>query len=71
MPGAHGRDPYVQKQREMLDSKVHLIEIDLLRAGVHTTAVSFDAALAAVRKGEQVLSSVVREGPQGQRAVIA
>ena len=31
----------------------------------------FDAALAAVRNGEQVLSSVVREGPQGQPEVIA
>jgi transposase len=31
----------------------------------------FDAALAAVRKGEQVLSSVVREGPNGQLEVIA
>src|SRR5215468_1934807 len=30
-----------------------------------------DAALAAVRKGAQVLSSVVREGPQGQPEVIA
>src|SRR5215471_9456471 len=31
----------------------------------------FDAALAAVGKGERVLSSVVREGPQGQPEVIA
>ena len=31
----------------------------------------FDAALAAVGKGECVLSSVVREGPQGQPEVIA
>src|SRR5499433_996270 len=31
----------------------------------------FDAALAAVGKGEGVLSSVVREGPQGQPEVIA
>jgi hypothetical protein len=38
-PGEHGRDLYVRKQREILDSKVHLVEIDLLRAGEHTTAV--------------------------------
>jgi hypothetical protein len=38
-PGAHGRDLYLRKQREILDSKVHLVEIDLLRGGEHTTAV--------------------------------
>lgn len=38
-PGEHGRDLYLQKQREILDSKIHLVEIDLLRAGQHTTAV--------------------------------
>ena len=38
-PGEHGRDLYLRKQREILDSKVHLVEIDLLRAGEHTTAV--------------------------------
>jgi hypothetical protein len=38
-PGEHGRDLYVRKQREVLDSKVKLVEIDLLRAGLHTTAV--------------------------------
>jgi len=34
-----GRAPYLKKQREMLASQVHLIEIDLLRGGRHTTAV--------------------------------
>jgi hypothetical protein len=38
-PGEHGRDLYLRKQREILDSKVHLVEIDLLRGGEHTTAV--------------------------------
>jgi len=41
-PGEHGRDLYLRKQREVLDSKVHLVEIDLLRAGEHTTAVPRD-----------------------------
>jgi hypothetical protein len=45
-PGTHGRGPYVEKQREILDSKVHLVEIDLLRSGTHTTAVALDAAIA-------------------------
>ena len=38
-PGEHGRDLYVKKQLELLDSKVHLVEIDLLRGGEHTTTV--------------------------------
>jgi hypothetical protein len=38
-PGAHGRAPYLQKQQEVLSSQVHLVEIDLLRSGVHSTAV--------------------------------
>jgi hypothetical protein len=44
-PGEHGRDLYLRKQREMLGSRVHLVEIDLLRAGEHTTAVPLDRAL--------------------------
>jgi hypothetical protein len=39
IPGEHGRDLYQRKQQEILDSKVHLVEIDLLRGGIHTTAV--------------------------------
>ena len=38
---------------------------------VQRDAGAFDAALAAVRKGEQVLRAVVREGPHGPLAVIA
>jgi hypothetical protein len=45
-PGDHGRDLYLQKQREVLASAVHLVEIDLLRGGTHTTAVPRDAAIA-------------------------
>ncbi len=41
-PGEHGRDLYLRRQREILSSKVHLLEIDLLRAGQHTTAVPKD-----------------------------
>lgn len=43
-PGEHGRDLYLQKQDETLNSKVHLVEIDLLRGGMHTTAVPLDSA---------------------------
>jgi hypothetical protein len=45
-PGAHGRDLYVQKQQELLNSRVHLVEIDLLRGGDHTTAVPLHEAVA-------------------------
>jgi hypothetical protein len=44
--GDQGRDLYKRKQREVLKSKTHLVEIDLLRAGEHTTAVPLDWALA-------------------------
>jgi hypothetical protein len=44
-PGEQGRELYRRKQREVLDSKVHLVEIDLLRGGEHTTAVSRDRLL--------------------------
>ncbi len=38
-PGKHGRDLYLQKQEEMLNKQVNLVEIDFLRGGRHTTAV--------------------------------
>jgi hypothetical protein len=38
-PGEHGRQLYLRKQGEVLDSRIHLVEIDLLRGGQHTTAV--------------------------------
>jgi hypothetical protein len=40
-PG-NGRDLYLEKQEELLGSKTHFIEIDLLRAGQHTVAVPPD-----------------------------
>jgi hypothetical protein len=43
--GNTGREKYLEKQREVLASQVHLIEIDLLRAGSHATAVSRELAV--------------------------
>jgi hypothetical protein len=43
--GSVGRREYLQKQREMLDGDVNLVEIDLLRGGAHTTSVSLAKAL--------------------------
>ncbi len=40
--GEHGRSLYLQKQKELLDAKTHLLEIDLLRKGLHSTAVPRD-----------------------------
>ena len=45
-PGDHGRNLYVAKQQETLLSPAHLIEIDLLRAGTHATAVPIELARA-------------------------
>jgi len=43
--GNTGREKYLEKQREVLASQVHLIEIDLLTAGTHATAVPRDLAI--------------------------
>jgi hypothetical protein len=40
--GEQGRDLYLRKQAELLQSKTHLLEMDFLRAGLHTTAVPRD-----------------------------
>jgi hypothetical protein len=40
--GDQGRELYLQKQDEILTSKVNLIEIDLLRSGRHTTSVPLE-----------------------------
>jgi hypothetical protein len=48
-PGDHGQDQYLRKQREVLRSQVHLVEVDLLRGGTHNTAVPH--ALAVARTG--------------------
>jgi hypothetical protein len=47
-PGEHGRDLYLKKQQEILDSKINLVEIDLLRGGIHSTAVPLDRALEKI-----------------------
>jgi hypothetical protein len=44
-PGNRGRELYLDKQKEILNSSVNLVEIDLLRAGTHTTAVPLERAL--------------------------
>lgn len=41
-----GRESYLAKQREVLASGVHLVEIDLVRAGTHIVRIPEDAARA-------------------------
>lgn len=46
--GERGRELYIRKQQELLESSTHLVEIDLLRGGLHSTAVALDRLRAAV-----------------------
>jgi hypothetical protein len=46
-PGEHGRALYRKKQKELLGSQIHLVEIDFLRGGKHATAVPLGAAREA------------------------
>ncbi|HLK58913.1 MAG TPA: DUF4058 family protein, partial [Chthonomonadaceae bacterium] len=41
-PGSEGRREYQQKQRELLHSDTHLLEIDLLRHGAHSVAAPLE-----------------------------
>jgi hypothetical protein len=42
--GNPGREQYLGKQREVLGGETHLVEIDMLRGGTHTSAVPRDLA---------------------------
>ena len=41
-PGERGRELYLRNKRELLGSVTDLVEIDLLRGGIHTTEVPLD-----------------------------
>lgn len=47
-PGNRGRKLYLEKQCEILDSQVHLVEIDLLRRGAHSTSIPLEYMQAKV-----------------------
>ena len=49
LPGSPGQEEYVVKQRDLLESQIHLLEVDLLRSGAHTVAVPKAAALGLSR----------------------
>lgn len=46
LEGSVGQKEYRQKQREVLQSETHLLEIDLLHIGSHTVAAPLDYLLA-------------------------
>jgi len=39
---SRGRDAYIAKQKQLKESEIHLIEIDLLRAGAYTLAAPYE-----------------------------
>ena len=41
-PNSTGRREYLEKQRKVLESQTHLLEIDLLRVGSHTVAAPYE-----------------------------
>jgi hypothetical protein len=48
LPGEKGRELYLKKQQEILASDIHLVEIDLLRAGLHTTPIKRERIVTKV-----------------------
>ena len=63
--GRRGRALYRRKQREVRGAGKHLIEIDLLRAGAHTTAVPIEWVEA--RRGGFDYHAVVSPGDEPLR----
>ncbi len=59
-PGNPGREQYLTKQKEVLGGPVHLVEIDLLRGGTHTTAVPRELIEANVGPFEPRVRSSIR-----------
>ena len=62
--GSEGRELYVTKQRELLGSQTHVIEIDLLREGAHTVAAPRGHLL---RRGKWDYLVCLHRGGQGGR----
>jgi hypothetical protein len=61
--GSEGRQLYLAKQREILESETHLIEIDLLRHGEHTVAPPRDQLR---RRGKWDYLVSLHRGGQGR-----
>ncbi len=61
-PESTGREEYLKKQRDILRSPTHLLEIDLLRSGAHTVAIGREAVLAQTEY--DYLASLRRAGDE-------
>jgi hypothetical protein len=59
------RDDYQKKQRDLLDSEAHFLEIDLLRGGLHTVAVEESSLLATYESEWDYIVCLHRAG-QGE-----
>ncbi|MCS7209067.1 MAG: DUF4058 family protein [Fimbriimonadales bacterium] len=66
-PNSEGRRLYLQKQRDLLRSTTHLVEIDLLHEGVHTVFPPLEA-LRRVRDTWDYLICLHRAGWGGAEA---
>lgn len=55
-PGSEGRKSYLQKQRDVLNSEVHLQEIDLLRKGEHTLAPPYERIVMEYGRWDYLVS---------------
>lgn len=66
--GSQGQGLYLQKQQELLASDVSLIEIDLLRAGTHTTAIAPQKLRESV--GDATYHILLRRADQRFRRII-
>ena len=50
-PNSEGRRQYLRKQRDLLNSAVHLLEIDLLHEGAHTVFPRWRCCSVSVQRG--------------------
>ncbi len=62
--GHESREQYIEKQREVLGSDAHLVEIDLLRGGTHTAAVPRDLVEAKAGPFDYLVSIHRYDRPQ-------
>ncbi|MGQ9656508.1 MAG: DUF4058 family protein [Fimbriimonadales bacterium] len=67
LPHSEGRRLYLRKQRDLLNSAVHLLEIDLLHAGAHTVFLPLEA-LQRARAAWDYLICLHRAGWTGCEA---
>lgn len=71
LAGSESNRLYRQKQREVLSSRISLVEIDLLRQGEHTVAVPLDVLAQRGLASWHYLISIHRAGEPGKFTVYA